>query len=151
MTNEILKNRIHSLIKEHNLYVEHFEKEKEATDSKKEEITKSLKEGTEFAEVEKELEFLLFGFQMKLTDINILTSELTSLYSIAKQAELDLELPEEKIAALNKMLENKKKLTFIPEEKGLVERVKGVQEQYLQNVVNSPQYQTIKKQLLNNL
>lgn len=151
MNKEVLQNKIKSLYKEHQLYVKFFEEEKQSVEAKKESIVKALKEGKEFDAVEEELEFLLFGFQTKVSDINILSNELTAIYSIAKQSELELDLEEKDKEVLDKMLNNKRKLTFIPEEKGLKERVEGSQEEYIQNVKNSEHYKNIKEQLINNL
>lgn len=151
MNKEVLQNKIKSLYKEHQLYVKFFEEEKQKVEAKKESIVKALQEGKEFEAVEEELEFLLFGFQTKVADINILSNELVSLYNMAKQSELDLELEKDAIEVLDKMLSNKRKLTFIPEKDGLKERVKGSQEEYIQNVKNSEHYKNIKEQLISNL
>lgn len=151
MNKGVLQNKIKSLYKEHQLYVKFFEEEKQKVEDKKQSIVKALQEGKEFEAVEKELEFLLFGFQTKVSDINILSNELVSLYNIAKQSEIDLEMEKETIEVLDKMLVNKRKLTFIPEKDGLKERVKGSQEEYIQNVKSSEHYKNIKEQLINNL
>lgn len=151
MNKGVLQNKIKSLYKEHQLYVKFFEEEKQKVEDKKQSIVKALQEGKEFEAVEKELEFLLFGFQTKVADMNILSNELVSLYNIAKQSELDLEMEKETIEVLDKMLVNKRKLTFIPEKDGLKERVKGSQEEYMQNVKSSEHYKNIKEQLINNL
>lgn len=152
MNKNILQNKIKSLYKEHQLYVNFFEQEKKKVEDRKKDIVKSIQEGKEFEDVKDELEFLLFGFQTKIADINILSNELTALYSVAKQSELELELEKKDREVLDKMLDNKRKLTFIPEEKGLKERVKGSQEEYIQNIKNSEHYKNIiKKQLIDNL
>lgn len=151
MNKNILQNKIKSLYKEHQLYVNFFEQEKKKVEDKKKDIVKSIQEGKEFEDVKDELEFLIFGFQTKVSDINLLSNELTILFSLAKQSKVELDLEDKDKEILEKMLTNKRKLTFIPEEKGLKERVKGSQEEYMQNIKNSEHYKNIKKQLINNL
>lgn len=151
MIEDKLKRRIQSLLKEHTLYVKHFEAERKELDDKKEQIVDSIKNGTEVEKVEKQLEFLTFGFQTKLADINILTTEIINLYSIAKQSDLDIEVTEQEKEVLEKMLANKRKLSFIPDEKELTERVKGIQEEYMNKLLSSPQYQKIKQDIISSL
>lgn len=151
MNKNILQNKIKSLYKEHQLYVNFFEQEKKKVEDKKKAIVKSIQEGKEFEDVKDELEFLLFGFQTKVSDINLLSNELTTLFSLAKQSKIELDLEDKDKEILEKMLTNKRKLTFIPEEKGLKERIKGSQEEYMQNIKNSEHYKSIKEQLINNL
>lgn len=148
---EILKNKLQTLIKEYKLYYEHFDKEKSAVDAKKQEIVEAIKKGSEFSEVEEELEFYLFGLQTKITDLSIISTEIINLYSFSKLLGEELDLLEEEKEMLENMLKNKKKLTFIAQNDGLEERIKGVQEKYIENVRNSPHYAKIKKDLLSSL
>ena len=141
MDKEVLLNKIKSLQKDYKLYTKFFEKDRKNLEDKKGDIVESLEKGKQFEDFEEEMEYLMFGYQMKANDINIIASELINLFSLAKLAELDSELEDTEI--LEKLLENKSKLTFVPTEDGLKERVKGVQKSNTDNVKNSNVYKEV--------
>ena len=150
-SNQVIVDRVKTLYKEYQLYAKHFEKEKDSVEQKKKDIAKALQEDYAFEKHEKELEWLLFGYQMKVQDINNIVSELVSVYKLAVTAELTEEFDEEINTTVTKLKDHKKKQTFIPTEKGLEERVAGTQKEGVDNIKNSPNYNGIMKMLEENL
>ena len=150
-SNKVITDRVKSLFKEYQLYVKHFEKEKDSVEEKKKDIAKALKEDHAFEKHEKELEWLLFGYQMKVQDINNIVAELVAVYKTAITAELTEEFEQQLNETVTKLKDNRKKQTFIPTEKGLEERVKGSQKEAVDNIKNHENYKGIMEMLKNNL
>ena len=144
---EFIIQKINSLYKEYKLYAEHFDKERQSVEDKKKEIAKAIEAGSSFEDYQKEMEFLTFGYQTKVQDVNLIVSNLVNTYLIAESLKLTDNLDEAKKEHIDKLKNNRKKLTFIPTEKGLNERVSGTQQENIDNIKNSPQYKQIMEML----
>lgn len=148
---DIIVKKVNSLYNDYQTYANFFDEERQKVEKEKKDIAKSIEKGKSFEEFETEMEFLLFGYQIKMQDVNSIVQELVTVYSLALSAELKEEFEEELIEKVEKLKESKRKLTFVPTEKGLEERVKGTQEKAIKEAKDSPQYGAIMKMLTDNL
>lgn len=143
--------KITSVFNEYQSYAKYFDKERERVEEKKKEIAKSLEKGKSFEEFQQEMEFLMFGYQIKMQDVRSIVQDLVALYSLVPILEIEDELDKELVEKVEKLKESKRKLTFVPTEKGLEERVSGTQEKAIEEIKQSPQYDAIIKMLSDNL
>jgi|AntDeeMinimDraft_4_1070355.scaffolds.fasta_scaffold08719_1 signal recognition particle GTPase len=150
-TEDKIIDRIQAVFKDYQDYAKFFDKEREEVEKKKKEIAKSLEKGKSFEEFQEEMEFLMFGYQIKMQDVRSIVQDLVALYSLTSTLDIKDKLDEDLIEKVEKLKESKRKLTFVPTEDGLEERINGTQEKAINEIKESPQYDAIMKMLSDNL
>jgi signal recognition particle GTPase len=150
-TEDKIIDRIQAVFKDYQDYAKFFDKEREEVEKKKKEIAKSLEKGKSFEEFQEEMEFLMFGYQIKMQDVRSIVQDLVALYSLTSTLDIKDKLDEDLIEKVEKLKESKRKLTFVPTKDGLEERINGTQEKAINEIKESPQYDAIMKMLSDNL
>lgn len=145
--------KVESLYDEWQIFTQFINSENEDLQKNKDKVVKEIQESNDDLEsMEEELvekiEFLIYGFQIKAKDQNLMLENLLSYYRLALQLNLDEYFSQD----LNKVLTNLKdqshKTTFIVVDGKVVEREKGAQKKAVKKILESPQYKEYKNSLL---
>ena len=139
-TEKILIRKTKTLFKEYKLYAQHFEKENENFQEKKNKIAEELKKGGDLEKFKSEMEFVLFTFNIKNKDLKKLASDFLMCHSLSSSAELTENFEKDLNTLAEKLKQNVKETFFIPTEKGLEEKVKGEVEKEVEKIKTSPLY-----------
>lgn len=152
-TEKLIVKKVESLYNEWQIFTQFINAENQDLQQNKEKVVKEIQDlGDDLEEAEDEIvnkiEFLIYGFQIKAKDQNIMLDNLLTLYRLS----LELGLDEYFTTDLNKVLaelkDQRPKTTFIVTNNKVVEREKGAQKEAVNKILKSDYYKEYKEKLL---
>jgi hypothetical protein len=132
-------------------YVNEFtDREKEFAE-KRTAIVEALKKDPNRQDSKDALTFIQYDYNNHLKDLNLLVTQLLSLYKVADAMDLTDNFTESLNQKMQRVLSEEPKPVFIFDNKTLVERVKGGREKHLEEIAKSPFHEEILNMVINTI